>query len=76
MRLPFAILPLLATLTPLALADVEFVSPAAGASMPAGALSITWKESGTAPKISEFDSYVLELVLGGNTAGANTVSLG
>lgn len=76
MRIPFAILPLLATLTPLTLADVEFVSPSAGGSLPAGALSIRWRDSGESPPLDELTTYVLELVLGADEAGADTVSLG
>lgn len=72
-NIPFAILPLLATLTPFALADIEFVSPAAGGTLPYGALSIQWKDSGSSPKLSSLNTYVLELVLGGNEAGADTV---
>lgn len=73
MRTSFAILPLLATLAPFALADVEFSSPAAGGTLPYGALSISWSDSGSSPKISQLSTYVLELVLGGNEAGADTV---
>lgn len=74
MRIPFAILPLLATLTPFTLADVQFTSPAAGGSISAGTISVRWTDSGDAPKISQLDTYILELVLGGDEAGADTVS--
>lgn len=75
MRIPFAILPLLATLTPFTLADVQFTSPSAGGTMPAGALAIKWTDSGDAPSIKQLSTYVLELVLGADEAGADTVSL-
>jgi len=54
-------------LSPFALADVEFTSPAAGASLPAGAITITWKDSGTSPAISQLTTYTLSLMVGGNT---------
>ncbi len=53
-------------LTPLALADVQFISPAAGASIPAGPITVTWEESGTAPSITLLKSYTLQLMVGGN----------
>jgi hypothetical protein len=55
-------------LSPLAFADVEFISPAAGASIPAGAIVVRWEESGIAPKISTLASYTLQLMVGGNDA--------
>lgn len=75
MRAPFAVLPLLATLTPITLADVEFTSPSAGGTLPAGSLSIKWTDSGSSPKISQLSSYQLSIVLGGNEEGTNTVRL-
>ena len=57
---------LVATLIPLASADVEFTSPAAGASIPAGQFTVEWSESGDAPKISSLESYTLQLLVGGN----------
>ncbi|RMZ78826.1 hypothetical protein DV738_g3595, partial [Chaetothyriales sp. CBS 135597] len=57
---------LLAAFIALARADVEFLTPAAGASQSSLKLSITWKESGTAPPISEFTSYQMYLCAGGN----------
>ena len=62
------LLALLGSIASLALADVEFVTPAAGASIPAGAITVTFKESGTAPLITTFSSYQLFLVAGGNDA--------
>lgn len=66
MRLTLNLLTLLAALSPFALADVQFTSPAAGATIPAGALTITWKDSGVAPAISTLQSYQLFLMVGGN----------
>ena len=64
-----AILPFLFTF---ANADVEFVTPAAGASIVGGGktLSVTWKESGVQPPISSLTSYTLFLCAGGNDAGS------
>ena len=52
--------------TPLALADVEFTYPLAGASISPGEITVKWEESGKAPAISQLESYVLTLVVGGN----------
>ncbi|KAK5200844.1 Cell wall synthesis protein kre9 precursor [Cryomyces antarcticus] len=61
------LLPLLAALTPFALADVQFTSPAAGATLPGGgAISVAWKDSGSAPALSALTSYQLFLCAGGN----------
>lgn len=50
-------------------ADVEFTKPAAGSAQKGGgALSIAWKESGSGPAITTFQSYQLFLMAGGNTA--------
>ncbi|KAK5133792.1 hypothetical protein LTR08_007221 [Meristemomyces frigidus] len=59
---------LLAALSPYALADVEFTSPAAGASVAVGTISVAWKDSGVAPALSTFTSYTLTLIVGGNDA--------
>lgn len=56
----------LLAITPATLADVEFISPAAGASIPAGAITVTWKDSGRAPAISALQSYTLQILVGGN----------
>lgn len=56
----------LLAITPSALADVEFISPAAGASIPAGAITVTWEDSGQAPAISALQSYTLQILVGGN----------
>ena len=48
-------------------ADVQFTSPAAGATYPAGLpLTVTWVESGTPPLISDLVSYQLFLCAGGD----------
>ncbi|RMD42012.1 hypothetical protein DV735_g3103, partial [Chaetothyriales sp. CBS 134920] len=59
---------LLAAFIGLARADVEFLTPAAGSSQSSLKLSITWKESGTAPAITEFTAYQMYLCAGGNDA--------
>ncbi len=58
---------LLAVLVTSAIADVEFVTPAAGSTL-AGAktLSVTWKESGVKPPITSLTTYTMFLVAGGD----------
>lgn len=66
-------LALLATLAPLAFADVEFTGPAAGDTITVGVQSATitikWKDSGSAPPITDLVSYDLFLCAGGNAEG-------
>ncbi|CAF9917451.1 hypothetical protein IMSHALPRED_003584 [Imshaugia aleurites] len=65
------LLVLLAAVAPYAFADVEFTSPAAGATAVGGQLlQISWKDSGTSPPISELQSFQLFLCAGGNDAGS------
>jgi hypothetical protein len=65
---PFNALYFFAALCPLALADVEFTVPAAGASVAGGtAFTVTWTDSGTAPSISDLTAYQLFLESGSNT---------
>jgi hypothetical protein len=45
---------------------VEFTTPAAGASIPAGSLKVAWQNEGTSPEISDLSSYTLQLMVGGN----------
>jgi len=60
----------------LALADVQFQSPAPGSSYPAGAaLPISWTESGQAPLLSQLTNYVINLCAGGNAAARFSVRL-
>jgi hypothetical protein len=67
------LLSLLAALAPsFVFADVQFTSPAAGASIPAGAITVQWTESGDAPSISQLSSYTLTLMVGGNTDDGTT----
>lgn len=58
---------LLAVLVSSAIADVEFVTPAAG-SIVAGAksLPVTWKESGVKPPLTSLTTYTMFLVAGGD----------
>lgn len=56
----------IAALTTSALADVEFLTPKAGASIPAGPLSVTWQDSGDSPSIDALSTYTLQVILGGN----------
>ena len=67
----FRLLVLLAAVAPYTFADVQFTSPSAGATSVGGQLlQIAWKDSGTAPPISDLQSYQLFLCAGGNTAGS------
>lgn len=59
---------LVAALAPSVLADVQFTSPAAGATVSGPTISISWQDSGTLPKISDLTSYQLFLCAGGNDA--------
>lgn len=62
------LLSLVAALAPsFVFADVQFTFPAAGGSIPAGAITVKWAESGDAPSISQLSTYVLTLMVGGNT---------
>ena len=57
---------LLAAVLPLAFADVEITSPAAGASVTGTTLNIQWKDSGDQPPITDLVSYQMFLCAGGN----------
>ena len=60
---------LLAAAAPFAFADVSFTTPAPGASIAGGGtMTVEWKDSGSAPSISDLTSYQLFLCAGGNDA--------
>ncbi len=62
---------LLAAVAPYTFADVEFTTPAAGATDAGGqVLKVAWKESGTSPPISSLQTYQLFLCAGGNDANS------
>ena len=61
-------LSLLVAIIPYVFADVEVVSPAAGATITGTKIDIEWKESGTKPPISDFANYAIFLCAGGNSA--------
>jgi hypothetical protein len=61
---------LLATVVPYVVADVQFITPEAGGTVKAAALTIEWKDSGEAPPIESLLSYQLFLCAGGNEDGA------
>ena len=51
-----------------ALADVSFTSPAAGATVTAGStFSVSWKDSGASPSLTDLAGYAIFLMVGGNT---------
>lgn len=60
------VLPILAPLLSLALADVEFTSPRAGQSISGTTLQIQWKDSGETPAIEDLATYQMFLCAGGN----------
>ncbi|KAI9791071.1 MAG: hypothetical protein M1816_004302 [Peltula sp. TS41687] len=63
-------------ITPFTIADVEFTSPAAGASIPGGtAIKVQWKDSGDAPSTSDLKSYQLFLCAGSNENPTQLVAL-
>ncbi|KAL4889110.1 Ser-Thr-rich glycosyl-phosphatidyl-inositol-anchored membrane family-domain-containing protein [Aspergillus ambiguus] len=55
-----------------ALADVEFISPKAGAVLRAGdVVTVHWKDTGSVPRISQFTQYDLYLCAGEVVSGYN-----
>jgi hypothetical protein len=63
----WAPLALVAALTHLVAADIEFVSPKAGAKLTGGqSIVIEWKESGDSPAITDLTTYELWICAGGN----------
>jgi hypothetical protein len=57
-----------ATVASFAVADISFTSPADGTSITAGGIDVQWKDSGTAPALSDLISYQLFLCAGGDDA--------
>ncbi|KAF1812087.1 putative beta-1,6-glucan boisynthesis protein [Eremomyces bilateralis CBS 781.70] len=51
------------------LADITFVTPAPGSTIPVGAVSMEWKDSGEAPALADLTTYEVFLCAGGNTDG-------
>jgi hypothetical protein len=73
---PSTALVFLAATAPLALADVEFTVPAAGAKVAGGAtFTVTWKDSGDAPSLSDLSAYQLLLYSGSNASPQQLYSL-
>lgn len=52
-----------------AFADIQITSPAAGASLTPGKITITWRDSGVAPTIGQLKDYTIQLCAGGNSDG-------
>jgi hypothetical protein len=58
---------LAATVIPWVVADVEFTTPAPGASVPGGTtITVEWKDSGKAPSLEDLTSFQLYLCAGSN----------
>jgi hypothetical protein len=57
---------MVAIFTTLAVADVKFIEPSAGANLTAGQIDVRWEDSGISPPISELTQYTLSLMVGGN----------
>ena len=62
----FRLLSLISSLAPFALADIKFISPPSGGSVPAGVLSVQWEDSGSGTPLSSLANYQLFLMAGGN----------
>ncbi|MCJ1319938.1 hypothetical protein MMC15_005274 [Xylographa vitiligo] len=59
---------LLALVLPFVIADVEFLTPAPGASEPAGStITATWQDSKNAPALTSLAGYTILLMVGGDT---------
>ena len=52
---------------PLAIGEPKFVTPAAGSTLSAGIITVTWKDGGSSPSISDLGSYQLLLFTGSNS---------
>ncbi|KAK5166854.1 Cell wall synthesis protein kre9 precursor [Saxophila tyrrhenica] len=78
MRLHLLPLTLLAALTPSILAAPKITSPAPGASISAGSITVEWTDDGDDPSLSQFQSYTLTLWVGGNSPSnsAGLVAIG
>lgn len=63
---------LLALIAPVVFADVKFVTPATGASIPGGGktISVSWADSGEDPPLASLTTYTLFLCAGGNEAAS------
>ena len=48
-------------------AEPKFVTPAAGDALSPGTITITWKDGGSAPSISDISAYQLLLFTGSNS---------
>lgn len=60
---------LLATFSSIAFADIQFTSPAAGATLQAGKpITARWKDSGDGTALTDLKTYTLFLCAGGNDA--------
>lgn len=60
-------LSILASLLPLALADVKFTIPAPGAQVAEGLISVAWEEGSGQTTLAQLAGYTLYLVAGGAT---------
>lgn len=59
-------LSLAAMLASKAYAGVKFTSPAAGASVAAGTITVEWEDDDTSPSVDDLSGYTLQLMVGGN----------
>ncbi|CAK4030807.1 Cell wall synthesis KRE9 [Lecanosticta acicola] len=53
---------------------VKFTSPAAGADLSTGSVTISWEDSGDSPSIDDLTTYTLQLMVGGNS-DSNSLAL-
>lgn len=66
MRYSYTLLSLTAALATTALADVKFISPAAGADVASGTITVKWEDSGDSPSLDDLAGFTLDLMVGGN----------
>ena len=60
--------PLLAFILPFTFADVQFLTPAPGATVAADStITVTWQDSGVIPPLSKLAGYQVFLLVGGST---------
>lgn len=52
---------------PFTLAEPSFITPVGGSSLSAGTITVSWKDGGSAPSISDLSSYQLLLYTGSNS---------
>lgn len=52
---------------PFAIGEPKLMTPAAGSTLFAGTITVTWKDGGSSPSVSDLSSYQLLLFTGSNS---------